>query len=686
MKRLHCLIAAALTALLLLSTVACTGTTPPVETKPETTPATDASTVESDAPTSPAETNDQTLPAPAESDTAAPAESETQAPDPDPTPEGYRPAQEVKVISMNLDANADTATERAKRMLPMLLEFEPDSIGVQEARGPWISMLKHFLTKDGTYARIGVDAGGQPDATQGYFATYIFYRADKYTVIDSGTFWMSRTPDVPSIYDSTVDCNRTCTWAVLEDKTTGFRYVHMNTHLDWMNMQVNLVQVSMIREQIERFEAMGYPVFATGDYNCDEGTASYEEMLKSDITADSKHVAEKTMDLGTYPDYGRYDVTKTKPIDYVFVTKAHMTVHEYKVIDEKPGGEYVSDHNGLLVHATVNAMPIREKSDGIPAFAANAAIKAEFEGKDAAIVTIPQAVDRNGVPAASYAVEITDKDGAKLLEATVSGRLFLPVPPETVSVCAEKLVSGKTYTVRVTPKALLGQTGEALTSEFTFKANEVIVTPEEMGKADIFDLAIQDGAPVDVSPNGMSFEKIGSVTVGDHALSFNGGGNYKVPDFKNHYGKLENGFTIELFFATGDDVTTYTNPVANFHAGGFGYAVDGGRLCFDVRLGGVYVGTAAPIEPNTTYHSVAVYDHEAGNLSLYLNGKLVDTASGKGMTHPTDPGAMYLCIGADSDASGQGEYPFTGDVFHVRLYDSVASAGQALWLYQQVVE
>ena len=269
------------------------------------------------------ETNPETVP---ESGAVTDGETSAEAPD-QPQAPATRPAQEVKVISMNLDANETTAGSRVRIMAPLLLSFDPDSIGVQEARGSWINLLKrHFLAKG--YARVGLDAGGGKDAANGYFATYILYKEDKLDLIDWGTFWLTNSPETPSKYGPTVDTNRTCTWALLEDKETGFRYVHMNAHLDWMDMEVNKIQVEMIQNQIERFEAMGYPVFAGGDYNCDEGTASYLKMLESDAVADAKKVAEKANDIATYPSYGDYDVydPKERPIDYFFVTKDKMTV------------------------------------------------------------------------------------------------------------------------------------------------------------------------------------------------------------------------------------------------------------------------------------------------------------------------------------------------------------------------
>ena len=49
----------------------------------------------------------------------------------------------------------------------------------------------------------------------------IFYLKDKYELLDSGTFWISETPDEESKY-ADAGCNRICSYVVLQNKTTGF--------------------------------------------------------------------------------------------------------------------------------------------------------------------------------------------------------------------------------------------------------------------------------------------------------------------------------------------------------------------------------------------------------------------------------------------------------------------------------
>ena len=128
--------------------------------------------------------------------TVAPSETESAQE----APVSMRAGGKVRVISYNLDADLSTASKRSKGMSSILLSYKPDSIGVQEARPVWVAKFKKQLEG---YDYIGVSADGERP-TDTTFGTYIYYKRDKYNVVDSGTFWLSTTPDVPSRYSNTV--------------------------------------------------------------------------------------------------------------------------------------------------------------------------------------------------------------------------------------------------------------------------------------------------------------------------------------------------------------------------------------------------------------------------------------------------------------------------------------------------
>lgn len=223
-----------------------------------------------------------------------------------------------------------------------IVEYYPDSVGLQEATPNWMLWL-NIMLPEYDYVGVGRDDG----KCKGEFSA-IFYLKAKYKVIDSGTFWISETPEVPSKgWDAT--CNRVCTWAVLENKATGERYAHINTHLDYNGILPRQKGIEMILEK-----AAGYndiPVVCTGDFNLSEGSDYYKQ-LTAGVLHDTKFLAPDTMQNATYHHY----TLPTDPknvIDYVLANdKANPLV--YRVVTEGIDGKFVSDHYPVYSDLTFN--------------------------------------------------------------------------------------------------------------------------------------------------------------------------------------------------------------------------------------------------------------------------------------------------------------------------------------------
>lgn len=583
----------------------------------------------------------------------------------------------LRIMSINLDANEATIAKRQGNLIALLKSYDPDSIGVQECRGGWHARLKRGL--DG-YTKVGVAADGLKESATS-FGTYIFYKTEKFHLIASGTFWLSETPDVPSIYSSTVDCNRTCTWAILQDKETGYTYVHMNAHLDWMDVQATNYQMALIREQILRFEAMGLPVFATGDYNTDEGSDTYKIMLANQNIADSKYVAEKTMSLGTYPDYGKLDVEKDPPIDFCFVTKDMVKVSEYKVVAEKPHDEYISDHYPLFIHATIQKPDDRFTHVAKPDISS---LTISRENIQATALTVTFNNVSGDQPILSYHVKVADATGKVLKEIDVMSGYMNKNVPDKLSAIISKLEPDTEYTVTITAKNLLGLISDEVSAKV--KTDTASVTPVEVQKADLFDLGLDhDGNFVDLSSSGLEITVQGNVAKGNedtgYIAGFSRDGALKIPGIADMYDVLNHGFTSEVYVKI-RSTSVLQNFFANMHAGGFGYEIENGYLFTYLHCGGSYRVLKYQVTEGETYHLVTVYDTQS--LKLYVNGELVSSMNVSGdIGLPTAPTARYLCIGADSDESGNSENFADADIYIARLYSSALSDGQALYLYEQ---
>ena len=210
----------------------------------------------------------------------------------------------------------------------------PDSFGVQEATPTWMRYLKNQL-KD-SYDYVG---GGRANGRNRGEYSAIFYLKDKYDVYDSGTFWLSETPEEPSVgWDASM--KRICTWAILENKDTGAMYLHMNAHFDHKGTEAQKNSVDMILEMAENYKYL--PVVFTADMNINEGTEAYNTMASSNVLWDTKYVAPDTMDYLTFHDTKPAE-NEDRILDYVMINGL-FGVTTYRVVTAGIDGKFVSDH------------------------------------------------------------------------------------------------------------------------------------------------------------------------------------------------------------------------------------------------------------------------------------------------------------------------------------------------------
>ncbi len=250
-----------------------------------------------------------------------------------------KPDDSVRIVSFNVRCKDDTfgsVKGRSQLIVAALEQYAPDSFGVQEATAEWIEILTEKLPGYGCVSQMR-------DGSASSEASAVFYLKDKYDLVDSGTIWLSETPDVFASKFTLSFCPRIATWATLQNKETGEIYTHINTHLDHVLESVRVDQIKVLKVKIEELKAKGYPVVCTGDFNTKEGADAYNEMKP--CLNDSKYLAKNFDDGATFINYGK-NIFETRPIDFVFVSDG-IKVENYKIIDEKIGDMYLSDHAGI---------------------------------------------------------------------------------------------------------------------------------------------------------------------------------------------------------------------------------------------------------------------------------------------------------------------------------------------------
>ena len=247
----------------------------------------------------------------------------------------------INVMSFNIRYNNPNDGEHAwpnrKENVANLIRFhQADLIGMQEALRGQIDDLQQLLP---AYSWIGV--GRDDGENVGEFSP-IFYRSDKFDVLETGTFWLSETPEVIASKSWDAAITRIANWAVMEDLETRQRFLYLNTHFDHRGEQARTNSALLIAERISEL-AEDLPVIVTGDFNVPPTVAAYQTMTA--FLNDSYHesITPPYGPEGTFGGFVVGAIENDRRIDYVFVSDG-IEVQRYGAISDQWNGAYPSDH------------------------------------------------------------------------------------------------------------------------------------------------------------------------------------------------------------------------------------------------------------------------------------------------------------------------------------------------------
>ena len=224
----------------------------------------------------------------------------------------------LRVMTFNIryanpDDGPDYWDNRREAVVRMVRDCRPDILGIQEGLAPQVDFLDSALT-DYTYVGVGRDDG----ARAGEYAA-IFYRDSLFTPLEQGHFWLSETPDTPSMGWDAV-CIRIATWVRLLDKASGHELLVFNTHFDHQGEKAQINSAKQIISQLKEYGNL--PVVLTGDFNITESQQAYTTLTgNGSPLKDTYKIARKKEGVSyTYHNFSRLPRRKRKKVDYIFVT------------------------------------------------------------------------------------------------------------------------------------------------------------------------------------------------------------------------------------------------------------------------------------------------------------------------------------------------------------------------------
>jgi endonuclease/exonuclease/phosphatase family metal-dependent hydrolase len=247
---------------------------------------------------------------------------------------------------MRNDNNSEDSTHGNgwKQRFPVISEMikfhDFDIFGTQELLYHQIQDLHSLLPG---YAFYGI---GRDDGKQAGEFSEIFFKKDKFQMLAHGDFWLSQTPEKPSLGWDATCCNRICSWVLLQDKQSKKKFYVFNTHYDYQKDLARNESSKLILQKIKMI-AGDQPVILMGDLNGGNDSEWYKAIANSDTLKDTYKLAKNPYaNNGSFNAFGRA-IKSNEIIDHIFVSK-QFKVEKWGILTDTYHGRYPSDHFPVL--------------------------------------------------------------------------------------------------------------------------------------------------------------------------------------------------------------------------------------------------------------------------------------------------------------------------------------------------
>lgn len=252
------------------------------------------------------------------------------------------------LLAMTYNIRLDTPSDgendwphRRNFLIGQIVTMRPELLGLQEVLPHQKRELETALP-DYLFVGVGRDDGRE----QGEFAPLAIDRRHL-RVTGQGAFWLSPTPDVPSLgWDGAF--KRMVTWARITRRTDGAHLLVLNTHWDHVGTVARMHSGAMMLEWIARNRRKGEEVIVMGDFNAGADEPSVRQLTanpgKGAALVDAR-IASAMGSFGPRISFNGFDPfpREGKLIDHVFASPS-IAVRTHGVIAQHEHGRVASDH------------------------------------------------------------------------------------------------------------------------------------------------------------------------------------------------------------------------------------------------------------------------------------------------------------------------------------------------------
>lgn len=266
-------------------------------------------------------------------------------------------AQTLTVASYNLrnanpkdEAQGDGWKQRYPVIADLIHFHDFDIFGAQEVLH---DQLTDMLAALPDYDYIGV---GRDDGKENGEYSPIFYKRERFKLLDSGHFWLAEDSTKP-VKGWDAAYVRICTWGRFMDKESHKRFWFFTLHTDHKGEQSQIESCRLVLDRIKKM-CHGERAVLTGDFNVGETSTCHSIICESGILRDAYDSSPIRLTTTGTENWFDPDIKTFRRIDHIFITPGFTPLRygiltdTYRVPTDVPGkyrAHTPSDHFPVVV-------------------------------------------------------------------------------------------------------------------------------------------------------------------------------------------------------------------------------------------------------------------------------------------------------------------------------------------------
>jgi endonuclease/exonuclease/phosphatase family metal-dependent hydrolase len=250
---------------------------------------------------------------------------------------------EVPISVMTFNIRYGTAHDRENNWpnrqemtVRMLEQYDADLVGTQETLDFQVDYIQYWMPKYRWFGPARMKAGSPERCA-------ILHKWREFAPLETGTFWLSETPELFGSQSWNSSLPRIATWARFIHMDSGATFHFFNTHFDHISQPARVEGMKLILDRIHQTAGDG-PVIFMGDFNV---TAEQNEVYDLAIQAGFKDVwktaVQREGPVATWNAFRPLEPESDRRIDWV-LTRGPLEADYAETVTYSENGRWVSDH------------------------------------------------------------------------------------------------------------------------------------------------------------------------------------------------------------------------------------------------------------------------------------------------------------------------------------------------------